>query len=438
MSEVLLIRLGSTAGEMIPWLVWSDTEQEVIASGEIADASQLNSLSSHAQSRDVKALVPTSDLTLQTVALPGKYSRQLVAALPFMLEEELAQDVDKLFFAIGNKTTLNDGPAVEVAIVDRTLMDNWSQWLADGDIQCTVMLPDALCLPLHDEGISGIEFNQQWLVRSAVFACNSVDVSWFDDYLSLSATQLVGVGVGNDEDEDEGEAKRKGRDHGVEKEIEVLPTLKFHSYSPYFSETPGLEVIEQSAELPLKLLVANASNNSFNLLQGEYSKKKEGSKSWSIWRQAAIVAAVAIILQLTFRGTVAWQLGSELEAEKAAFLSQYKKAFPTEKRVRSALVERQLKSKLKAIKGGDGGEGGFLAMLDKVGPVFKQTQGLAPNSIKFDSKRRELRVQATGDGFQSFEKFKSAVETLGYEVQQGSLNNDGDKVVGAITIKRAG
>lgn len=416
MSEVLVIRLGSIAGQMIPWLVWSDAEQEIIASGEISGAEQLDTLSSHAQHREVSILVPACDLTLKTVALPGKFNRQIISALPYMLEEELANDVGGLFFAIGDKTTLDGKVAVEVAIVDRTLFETWQQWLADAQINTQVMLPDALCLPLHGQGISGIEFNGQWLVRSGTFACQSIDSGWFDDYLALAAS---------------GSTKKQEQQESDEK-------LGFNSYSPFDSDIAGLEVLAQAPELPLKLLWQHRPDNGFNLLQGEYAQSSQGSKAWSIWRPAAIAATVAVVLQLGLWGSTAWQLGNALDGEKAVFIEQYKKAFPSEKRVRSALVERQLKSKLKAVEGSQGGDSGFLAMLDQVAPVFQQTEGFSPNSIKFDSKRNELRVQATGDGFASFEKFKSAVENLGYEVQQGSLNNDGDKVVGAITLKRAG
>lgn len=417
MSEVLLIRLGSVAGDVIPWLVWSDTEQEVIASGEVDDAAALSTLAERGEHREVRVLVPASDLTLKTVTLPGKLSRQLLSALPFMLEEDLAQDVEDLFFAIGNKTTVDDKPAVEVAIVARGLLETWQRWLSDAGLHSTVMLPDALCLPDH-EGVTGIELNQQWLVRHQGWHCNSVDDGWFEDYLGLAAAHHVAESVDDSEQETE--------------------ALVFNSYSPCDKDIKDLTVVEQSAELPLELLLKHSAGIDFNLMQGEYSQKKEGSKTWGIWRQAAIVAGVAILLQLTFRGSIAWQLNGELEAEKATFVSQYRKAFPNETRTRTALMERQLKNKLKSAQSGEGGDSGFLVMLDQVAPVFKSTQGITPNSIKFDSKRSELRLQATGDGFQSFEKFKSAVENLGYEVQQGSLNNDGDKVVGAITIKRAG
>ncbi|MGS0730506.1 type II secretion system protein GspL, partial [Shewanella sp. 0m-11] len=96
MSERLFIRLGQTAEQPCSWLVWSEQEQEIIGSGELSDASALSTLTERAGNRAVDVLVPASSITLTQVELPEKSQRQAVKALPFMLEENLAQNVDEL------------------------------------------------------------------------------------------------------------------------------------------------------------------------------------------------------------------------------------------------------------------------------------------------------------------------------------------------------
>jgi general secretion pathway protein L len=413
-SEVLLIRLGSHAGDVIPWMIWSQTEQEIIGSGEIDSAGELDKLTEHGQSREVRVLVPACDVTLKTVPLPGKFNRQLHTALPFMLEDDLTQDVDDLFFAVGDKTTVGDKPAVEVAIVARQLMTDWLSWLKAAQLHAVAIIPDALCLPLQDEGTTGIELNNQWLVRSGNWSCDNIDSVWFDNYLQLSAEHFA---AGQDEQSDE--------------------VFNFVTHSPCLVEADNLKITEASAELPLKLLANSVQTIGFTLLQGDFIVKKESSQSWQTWKYAAVICGLAIVMQLAYRGTVAWQLSNELAVQKAAFIQQFKKAYPGD-RTRVQFIEKQLKQRLKDASGSSGGDSGFLAILAEVGPLLSQSQGFTPTSFRYDAKRHELRLQATADGFQSFEKFKSAAQKLGFTVQQGSLNNDGDKVAGAITIKRAG
>jgi hypothetical protein len=91
-SESLVIRLGTNKQQPVAWLVWSGQEQEIIASGTLASAHALGELQERAGGRPVVTLVPGSDLIFRRVSLPGKYSRQAAAALPYLLEEQIASE----------------------------------------------------------------------------------------------------------------------------------------------------------------------------------------------------------------------------------------------------------------------------------------------------------------------------------------------------------
>lgn len=414
MSEVLLIRLGGRATELISWMVWSDAEQEIIASGELNDAGELHMLTDHGSNREVKVLVPGSEVTLKTVTLPGKFSRQLQAALPFMLEDDLTQDVDKLFFAVGDKGVVDGKHTIDVAIVDRQLMVGWQSWLAEAQLQATTFLPDALCLPLYEHGCSGIELNNQWLVRSGKWQSSSIDSPWFADYLNFSAFQF-----------------------DLTKEEDSEQHYTFVTHSPCLVSADNLTIEEQTPELPLKLLMSNIKAGGFNLLQGDFAFKKEGSKFWKTWQTAIVIAGLAIVMQIAYRGGMAWHYGSELENEKQVLTDMYRKAFPG-KKTRAILIAGELRRKVKALDGGKGGNAGFMAMLSQLSGLLAKSDGFVPNTLKYDAKRNEIRMDATANSFQEFEKFKTEAEKLGFTVQQGSLSNNGDKVDGSISVRRGG
>ncbi|WP_462173677.1 hypothetical protein [Pseudoalteromonas xiamenensis] len=48
-----------------------------------------------------------------------------------------------------------------------------------------------------------------------------------------------------------------------------------------------------------------------------------------------------------------------------------------------------------------------------------------------------MRIRARGKDFQSFGQVKALFEQQGLSVNQGSLNNDGDFVVGELRVKGA-
>ncbi len=103
MSEHLIIRLNSQPSDPIQWIVWSPENKEVIASGELSSSEELPSLSSYSEQRMVSVLLPSSDVLLREVAIPEGATRQFSSMLPFIIEDDLAQDVDDLHMVILKK-----------------------------------------------------------------------------------------------------------------------------------------------------------------------------------------------------------------------------------------------------------------------------------------------------------------------------------------------
>ena len=99
--EKLAIRLGSTPADPVHWLVWSDTEGEIIASGELPNIESLSQLKERAPNAKVVGIVPGCDLVFKNVQLPLKANRKVLNAVPFMLEDEVATDISLAFFAFG-------------------------------------------------------------------------------------------------------------------------------------------------------------------------------------------------------------------------------------------------------------------------------------------------------------------------------------------------
>ena len=71
----------------------------------------------------------------------------------------------------------------------------------------------------------------------------------------------------------------------------------------------------------------------------------------------------------------------------------------------------------------------------KLQQQLAQVPDISLENLRFDAKRAELRFQAKGDGFQSFERLKNALEQAGFSVEQGALSNDGGKVQGSVAMR---
>jgi len=406
-AETLYIRLGSKKQAVVHWLILSAHGEEIIASGELKSAEQLSDLAEKASQRQVNVLVPSCDVLLKRLTVPGKSQRAVKLAVPYMLEEDLAQDVEEMFFAYADMPEDEQGHNCFTAIVAHEQMEAWQSWLNDAGITAKTMLPEVLAMPLLTEQWSAIALDQsdnaQVIVRQG---------AWQGFTLDAMTWQL--------------------QCHSLDTEDNESEPVSLAAYSP-LAHSEQLSVNAMPEELPLALLAKHFSQSKFNLLQGDYKVRSEHSMALKHWMSVAAMAVFALLLTFANKGAQLWQLNEQVAKTEQAIVDSYKKAFPKTKRVRVSTIKSQLNQKLAQLGGANDSEG-FLAMLAKVQPAFTQVPQLKPNSLKFDGKRQELRIQALADNYQHFEQFKAALENTGLTIKQGAQNNQGDKVSGSFSI----
>ena len=107
MAEFVVIRLGHEPHERVEWIVVDDegTRRGPPSAGTLAEAS------AGVQGRPVIVLVPATEALTTVVDLPIRGGAKLLAALPYALEEHVANDVETLHFA----ATIHMGGAAPVA-----------------------------------------------------------------------------------------------------------------------------------------------------------------------------------------------------------------------------------------------------------------------------------------------------------------------------------
>lgn len=421
MTETLFIRLGSQAHDTIHWLVMagatSTNEPEIIASGELQDAQQLSELTSKAAQRQVQIFVPACDVLLKRLKVPAKSNKAMRLAVPYMLEDSLAEEVEQLFFAYAELANDSDGNNCFTAIVAHNQMQQWLSWLADAEIETKSILPDVLAMPINDNGWSAIALGnsvqQQVIVRQGL---------WQGFALDTSAWQLQCQVFAHQQEADEAEA------------LEQQTCIEIQAYSP-LANSEQLSVSAMPEELPLALMAQSQSSklNRFNLLQGQYKIKESRSHTGQQWLWVAGVAMFALLLSLGHKSVQLWNLNAEQESVKQAIVASYKKVFPKTKRVRVSTIKSQLNRELALLGGVSDGQG-FLAMLAKVQPAFAKVPALKPETVKFDGKRQELRIQAIAKDYQAFEQFSVALVAANLTVKQGSQSNQGEQVTGSFSI----
>ncbi len=141
MADWLLLRLPRNPEQAATWLV---ADARGVAQGP-PQSGPLSLAAPRAAGRRIGVLVPGTDVLVAEPELPTKAGAKLQQLVPYALEEQLADDIDDLHFAIGKRQ--GDSPRTPVAVVTRALMDEWLTNLKSAGIEPEVMYADSDLLP---------------------------------------------------------------------------------------------------------------------------------------------------------------------------------------------------------------------------------------------------------------------------------------------------
>ena len=141
MADWLLLRLPRNPTDQVSWIL-ADARGNALSApqtGALADAAV------HGAGRHVCALVPSTDVLLAEPEVPVKAGTKLQQVVPYALEEQLAEDIDDLHFAIGKRAS--DSQVTPVAVVAHALMDDWISALKSAGLTPESMYADSDLLP---------------------------------------------------------------------------------------------------------------------------------------------------------------------------------------------------------------------------------------------------------------------------------------------------
>jgi general secretion pathway protein L len=415
-SERLFIRLGSKQEQSCSWLVWSEQEQEIIASGELSDAKSLSSLAERAGNRPVDILVPAASMMLTDILVPEKGQRQALKALPFMLEESIATNIDEMHFVVGPR----QGDKLSIVAIAHEQMQNWLAWLSDAGIKAKRLVPDCLALPLEQCHWAVMECGDELILRTGEGTGVSMPKTW----QSVALPALVSSAV---KSAAESAVKSAAKNHPAQVVNNALSVA-------VYSDTVALEGVEQRSqplELPMLVFAKGILNAPVNLLTGIYKPKREYSKQLLLWKNSAIICMVALVLTLVNKGLDIRQLNQATEAMNSQSENIFRSVSPSTQRVVN--LRSQMQTQLKSMQGQAGGAA-FFDMLTGLQLAFKQVPDLKPNSLRFEANRNEVRMQITAKSYAQIEQFKALV-SKDFQIESGAMNSNEDLVTSTMTVR---
>lgn len=343
MTQRLLIRLQSNGRHA--WLIPGGAAVQGLPPPETV-----------ARAQSVIVLVPGAEVLLLEAPAVSKNRGQLAKAVPFALEDQLAQPVEELHFALAE--TMEAG-SIGVAAVAHGKLKAWLALLAEAGIQPDVLLPESLALPA---GALLIETGSAQL-RLGPWRAAAMEPDLLAEWLEFA-------------------------DDGSLPEIEVfdtrlLPPLALPRVRAYHErQGDALAVLARGLPAPLPL----------NLLQGSYAPRHRSAPAARWWRYAAAAAAALLLLafaQLALERQVLAGESARLDEAMRAVLVQ---SFPEMEKV-AGDPPALMRSALARLGGGETA-GGLLRALAQIAPVLGSTTRLTTRGIEFRNGVLELAVTA--------------------------------------------
>lgn len=413
MAERLIIRLHGEPDQPGPveWLVLDERNNRI---GAIQHG-ELDALVPQATGRRLVVFVPGLHVTLLSAKLPSQNAQKVAQALPFALEERLAEDVDHLHFAAGAADSSGARP---VAVVRRSAMDAWLERLSTAGLRADVLLPDMLLLPMAaDQWHVAVE-GSDVLVRTGPAAGFVGDKALANTIVSLKLAQL--------DDAHRPETVVIQAADPTDPDVVALA----EACAEAGADMPGVE--ELPGETAASLAGAGLpAADSFNLLQGSYRPRRDWEKRWRRWRLAAVLAGTWLVLAAAWQGVGYYRLYQQDAKLNEAIEAEFHRAMPGA-RVTADLRGR-VQSRLTQLKAasGDGPDNGLLAMLGALGGGIGKSTTLTTLSWH----NGVLEIQVTTPNVQTLGELRGRLEKkTGLNVQIESASAKGKTVDGRLRI----
>jgi general secretion pathway protein L len=413
MAENLFLRLSETEAEgklqpHLEWMLLDETSGIVRFRGEgtVAEFQDLN--------RDLTfsgktiAMIPGEDVLLTEAVVPSKQQRQILQAVPFMVEEHLATDVEACHFAIGQR---NDTGAVAVAVIDQTRMRFWYDILLELGLKPSFMTTDLLAVKLSTSCHIIVD-GERALIRSG--SAEGVCVS----------TEMLAMTVGL-------------FDEQLKADVQV-------SVRPSQLESISLQINQMNAELTAPVEVTEPEYSVFetisrgfdqstiNLLQGAFKVQERSIKQGSAWRSVAVLTVCAFVLHLLVLMGQAVYLDVQARQMDAEARQMYASIYPNDRNVRD--MRRRWQNHLR--KGG-GMTGEFMTLFVETTQNIPGTN-LVLSNLNYNQSRGDMMLQLEANRSEQLISFADTLNKLGLEAEIGTINQADDAVRGSVKVKMLG
>ncbi|HLF66258.1 MAG TPA: type II secretion system protein GspL [Gammaproteobacteria bacterium] len=369
----------------------------------------LETLAQVAQTTPIFAVLPGKWISIFSVELPKvRATAMLKKALPFLLEEQLAEDFETVHIAL--PTPFRAGEITPLAVISKAQMQTLVTSFKAQQLNLLQAFPNWMCLPLF-EGTWTIYLDENYAhVRQEAGIGFSIQKDLLIPMLNLALTQSA------------------------------APPQSLHIYH---SPLMAAELEEQFGTLAMPLAYEAVQDDALlffarqlvlpvplNLLQGEYFIKPKLSAIGRMWRNAAGLAAAVVLVQILQSSLHYQQTKQQYDEVHKKVLALYTQVFPGEENVANART--RLEQALGGAKVSD--DNPLFVYLTQVTAPILNTEGVELKQLAFQNNAMRLEVMVKD--FATLSQLEAALSAQGLTVKQDSASLEENQVIAQLNLSR--
>jgi general secretion pathway protein L len=414
MADWLLIKLANDP-DSVDYLT-ADAAGRIVTALRSAP---LAAVTQQAAGRRICVLVPASDVLLTDAEVPAKSGARIQQIVPFALEEQVAEDIDSLHFAVGRR--LGEATRIPVAVVSRALLDGWLRQLQAAGLTPEYLYADSSLVPDNPGQAVLVLSGDSVMLRAPGRQPVTLPLSALSEALELlrpaaapdSAPEATFGGNGLVVYTGEAEWQQ----HGAA--IEALRD-QFEGLSVHLLPDGPLGLFAQS--LP--------GSTAINLLQGSYAPVSPLAGGLKAWRIAAAMLLGLLVLHGIGSATQLLLLKRTERRLDQSISETFQQAMPGEHNTSNA--RHRMEARLIAVQGSTDSSG-LLAMLSAVAQARAGASGTALQAVSYRAGLLELQV--TAPGADALDHISQQLRTGGWQADLTSGTSSSGSYQGRIQMK---
>ena len=415
MTDTLVIQMPAEPTADAVWI----TVDPLGAATSAPKSGLLSDASTNAPNQ-VIALLPATHVLHLLSDIPLRSNAKIIQALPFALEEQLAQDVETLHFAISERN--NEGK-IPVAVVTDSLMESHLAELASVGIYPTAVyassdavtaIPATTVLWITDHAIVIREPDGSASVSdpeelSTLLELNFPETIDASDNASLSNILIYCSADQNALYEDYWD-KLRARMHSIE--IKIITDNGIGKLASSILAKPGI-----------------------NLLQGKHVVKRELFESWPIWRNAVFLILAAALLSVAVEAAQLFKLSQQEAALDNAASETLQATFPGTGNLPDPWGQLQSRLQGGSVRLNSGPD--FIQALDVLAVAVRKSKEIQFEALNFRSGTIDLRLRAPA--VENLDQLQKSINESGTFVAEIQSANPADgEIKSRVQVKAKG